>query len=222
MLEQLSYEDPNSKKRPIVLVHFNRCKEWILDWRWWELRKNKFKYIQWKFGRLKNQGGKNKSSVWQRSKLSFDLNYGKFKKRGFSFSQGWITLPRGRNSSSRTFATSSNHQQPVMVIYLLPVTRKKTKNNVRFETEAWNNWEITHCSDTFYLRASCPGSSLCLVVERPWERGCLLTRGFRRRHSCDMCCSHISDVTYWQWHLNHIWHNTFKHATNKLKKKIYF
>ena len=106
-----------------------------------------------------------------------------------------------------------------MVIYLLPETRKKTKNNVRFETEAWNNSEIAHCSDTFYLRASCPGSSLCLVIERPWEWGCLLTRGFRRRHSCDMCCSHISDVTYWQWHLNHIWHNTFEHAPHKLKKK---
>ena len=108
-----------------------------------------------------------------------------------------------------------------MVIYLLPVTRKKTKNNVRFETEAWNNWEITHCSDTFYLRASCPGSSLCLVIERSWELGFLLTRGFRRRHSCDMCCSHISDVTYWQWHLNHKWHNTFKHTPHKLKKERY-
>ena len=132
-----------------------------------------------------------------------------------------LNLPRGRNSSSRTFATSSNHQQPVMVIYLLPVTRKNTKNNVRFETEAWNNWEITHCSDTFYLRASCPGSSLCLVIERSWEWGCLLTRRFRRRHSCDMCCSHISDVTYWQWHLNHIWHYTFKHTPHKLKKESY-
>ena len=108
-----------------------------------------------------------------------------------------------------------------MVIYLLPVTRKTTKNNVRFETEAWNNWEITHCSDTFYLRASCPGSSLCLVIERSWEWGCLLTRRFRRRHSCDMCCSHISDVTYWQWLLNHIWHYTFKHTPHKLKKERY-
>ena len=108
-----------------------------------------------------------------------------------------------------------------MVIYLLPVTRKKTKNNVRFETEAWNDSEIAHCSDTFYLRASCSGSSLCLVIERSWEWGCLLTRRFRRRHSCDMCCSHISDVTYWQWHLNHIWHYTFKHTPHKLKKERY-
>ena len=99
--------------------------------------------------------------------------------------------------------------------------KKDQKNNVRFETEAWNDSEIAHCGDTFYLRVTCPGSSLCLVIERPWEWGCLLTRGFRRRHSCDMCCSHISDVTYWQWHLNHIWHNTFKHAPNKLKKRRY-
>ena len=48
VLYKLSYEDPYIGSRPIFWVHLNPRKKWNLEWRWYELRKYKFK---WRYDR---------------------------------------------------------------------------------------------------------------------------------------------------------------------------